>query len=205
MQQYYNAERVSILSNRDGWTVEDLENLKELVVKKKFEVTRIDTSLILKADYMIPTLMIVLGALFYPFFQSFFSELGKDAYHGLKNYIARRSKEFQENFDDVSFHKIEFLGKYEGVDIHTSLDVKDQSRVNDAFERMNEVIPLIKNLIKDFQQREKEIERIWIRYSPKRRKWELNFTNFADGSEEFGEVYHDKDGLDDFLKQYVRT
>ena len=194
MQQFYDARHISIFSNRDGWTDDDLKTLKK-IIEEEFEVERADNSLILKADYIIPTLMFILGVSLYPFFRAFFSELGKDAYHKLKDFIVKKSKEFQENFDVNSFHKIEFVGKYEGIAIHVAINARDQSVVNEAIEKMKEVFSLIKSLINDFCQRGKKVERIDVIYSPKRRKWELNFAKFADGSHEFGELYRNKDSL----------
>lgn len=197
MQQFYNAEHISILSNDHGWTDEDLKTLKE-IIEEEFEVERAESSISLRAEYLIPCLMFVLGAWLYPFFQAFFSELGRDTYLKLKDFIVERSKEFQESFGADSFHKIEFVGKYEGIDIHVSIDAKDQHVVEDAIEKAKGVFPLIEDLINNFRQREKEVIRIWMVYSARRRRWELNFANFADGSEEFGKLYHDKGSLEYF-------
>ena len=139
--------------------------------------------------------MFILGWWFHPFFQAFFSELGRDIYHKLKDFIVKKSKDFQNNFDSSSL-KIEFVGKYEEIDVHVSIDARDEGVVNEAFEKINEVLPFITKLIDDFIKEGKKVERIWVIYSARRKKWELNFANFADGSQEFGELYYHKDSLE---------
>ena len=50
MHQFYNARQISILSNKDGWTDDDLKTLKE-IIEEKFEVKKAERNLLLKTDY----------------------------------------------------------------------------------------------------------------------------------------------------------
>lgn len=175
---YVRKHGVGINANDDGWKQEDVDRLASLL-PPELKASEADTRLRQKSIDVIPWLQFGVGAAF----GAFCTFMGTGAAQALKDYIVRRSRDF-ETLEGFRFHKGNFNGSIRGVNVEVAINCKDHHTYAAALDKWHDVAPLVEDLIETHGAQNIRVLRII--YGAKSGRWILNMVDLNGGRHEFG-------------------